>query len=182
MREGKTKKLVMISMCTVIICICTVVSIPLTIPFTLQTFGVFFALSYLGGKRGLVSILLYIALGAIGLPVFSGFRGGFGVLFQATGGYIVGFVFIGLIYILFTKLMGERLAVKIAALAAGMIVCYAFGTLWFVIFSMRSGSPVGMFAAFCTCVLPFIIPDAAKLTLAIIISERIKKIALKKGD
>lgn len=182
MKENKTKSLILTALCTALICVCTVISIPFAIPFTLQTFAVFFALCLLGGKKGLVSILLYIALGAVGLPVFSGFRGGIGVLFQTTGGYIVGFVFIALTYILFTKIVGEKTWVKAVALWVGMMICYLFGTLWYVLLNMRNGSPVGMIAAFLTCVLPFILPDAAKLALAMVISGRIKKITEKKGN
>ena len=82
----------------------------------------------LGGKKGFVSILVYILLGAVGLPVFSGFKGGIGVLFGTTGGYIVGFILIALIYQISVNLLGNKIYVRVMAMIAGLIVCYAFGT------------------------------------------------------
>ena len=74
-------------------------TVPLTVPFTLQTFAVFAVLLILGGENGTMATAVYVIMGAIGLPVFSGFGGGPGIIFGKTGGYIIGFIFIGLIYI-----------------------------------------------------------------------------------
>ena len=76
-----------------IIAVCAWITVPGPVPFTMQTFGVFLALRLLGGKRGSISVALYILLGAAGLPVFSGFKAGIGVLIGPTGGYILGFIF-----------------------------------------------------------------------------------------
>lgn len=97
----QTIDLVYIALGAVLISICSWISIPTTVPFTMQTFAVFFVLSALGGKRGTVAIIVYILLGAVGIPVFSNFTSGIGILLGNTGGYIVGFVFIGLVYWLF---------------------------------------------------------------------------------
>ena len=78
-----------------VIAVCAWITIPLAVPFTLQIFGVFMALRLLGGKKGTLSILVYIALGAVGLPVFSGFQGGIGVLAGPTGGDIAGVPLMG---------------------------------------------------------------------------------------
>ena len=82
-----------IGLFAVVIAICSWISIPTVVPFTLQTFAVFLAVAILGGKRGTLSVIVYVLLGADGLPVFSGFKGGFGVLLNTTGGYIIGFIF-----------------------------------------------------------------------------------------
>ena len=82
----------------VFIAICSWISIPAAVPFTMQTFAAFFVLSALGGKRGTITILTYIFLGAVGVPVFAQFTSGIGILLGNTGGYIVGFIFIGLNY------------------------------------------------------------------------------------
>ena len=84
--------MVYIAVFAVLIAICSWISIPTTVPFTLQTFAVFLAVGVLGGKRGSLSVLIYILLGAVGIPVFAGFSGGFGILLGQTGGYIVGFL------------------------------------------------------------------------------------------
>ena len=81
----------------VLIAVCSWISIPAAVPFTLQTFAVFFVLSLLGGKLGTLSILVYILLGAAGIPVFAGFSAGLGVLLGSTGGYIAGFLILGLL-------------------------------------------------------------------------------------
>ena len=72
-QRNKTYDMAYISMFTVIIAISSWISIPMTVPFTLQTFGVFAAVGILGGRRGTMSVFLYILLGAIGVPVFAGF-------------------------------------------------------------------------------------------------------------
>lgn len=88
----KTQEAVYGGFSIALLAICSWISIPLTIPFTLQTFGIFFICFLFGGKKGTLYVLAYIITGAIGLPVFSGFRGGMSALLDLTGGYIVGFV------------------------------------------------------------------------------------------
>ena len=128
-----TKELVFTALMAVIIAVCSWISIPTTVPFTLQTFGVFMAVGLLGGKKGSLAILVYILLGAVGVPVFAGFSGGIGILFGTTGGYIVGFLLSGLVYWAITAAFGEKLPIMITAMVLGLIVCYAFGTAWFMI-------------------------------------------------
>lgn len=92
--KSKTYDMVYIAVFAVLMAICSWISIPTVVPFTLQTFGVFLAIGVLGGKRGSLAVLVYILLGAIGVPVFAGFTGGIGILLRNTGGYIVGFLFL----------------------------------------------------------------------------------------
>ncbi len=165
------KSLTHISIMSVIISICAWLTIPAAVPFTMQTFGVFFALLFLGGKKGTVSIIIYLLLGALGLPVFSGFSGGLGHIFGATGGYMLGFLLTGLLYMLFEKLFGKSLKFAVLSLVSGLFVCYAFGTVWFSIYKDN----MGLLPAFWLCVAPFIIPDLLKLALAVIVAEKIKK-------
>ena len=96
--HSKTLTLTYIALSAALIAICSWISIPTTVPFTLQTFGVFAALGTLGGRRGTLAILAYLLLGLVGLPVFSGFQGGPGVLLGTTGGYILGFLASALLY------------------------------------------------------------------------------------
>ena len=93
--RSKTYDMVCIAVFAVIIAICSWISIPATVPFTLQTFAIFLTVGVLGGKKGSLAVLVYILLGAVGVPVFAGFSAGIGILFGNTGGYIVGFLEIG---------------------------------------------------------------------------------------
>ena len=159
----------------VIIAVCSWVSIPTVVPFTLQTFAVFSVLGLLGGKRGTISILIHILLGAVGVPVFSGFSGGFGVLLGPTGGYIIGFILMGLLYWLMEKLFGVKIYVRIISMVLCLLVCYAFGTAWFMIVYAKQSGPIGLGTALLSCVVPFIIPDFVKMGLAMLITSRVGK-------
>ena len=171
-----TLDLAYIAVGAALLAVCAWISIPLTVPFTMQTFGVFFVLSALGGKRGTCSILVYILLGAIGVPVFAQFSSGLGILLGNTGGYILGFLLTGAIYIVMTKLLGEKLPVRIAALVLGLAVCYAFGTAWFMYLYTKANGAVTLGTVLSWCVIPFVIPDLVKLALAVVISLRLKPV------
>ena len=175
----KINDLVNIAVCAVLIAICSWISIPSVVPFTLQNFAVFFVLEMLGGKNGTFSILIYILMAAIGIPVLSGFAGGIGVLLGTTGGYVLGFIAIGLIYLLATKFINTKLITRIIAMMVGLLVCYVFGTAWFITVYSRASGPIGIMTALSWCVFPFIIPDIVKLALAITLASRIRKILIK---
>ena len=171
------RDMTLMAMMTALIAVCAWVTVPMTIPFTMQTFGMFMALKLLGGKRGTVTILLYILLGAAGAPVFSGFRGGISVLAGPTGGYIAGFLLGGGLYWVTEKWRtnGKR---DLAVLLGSLLVCYGFGTVWFMTVMGNRGTPMGLFQALGLCVVPYILPDLIKLVLAERISGRLRK-ALK---
>ena len=177
----KTLDLTYIAIGAALISVCSWISIPGAVPFTLQTFAVFSVLLLLGGRRGTLSILTYILLGAIGLPVFSNFTGGAGVLLGNTGGYILGFIFMGLIFLLFEKISSSDLFVRkmilsIVCLLLGLFVCYSFGTAWFMYVYMKNTGTVGLSAVLSWCVFPFILPDLIKLFLAVILSNRVRPV------
>ena len=174
--NSKVLDLVYIAIGAALIAICSWISIPTAVPFTLQTFAVFFVLLALGGERGTLATLVYVLLGAVGVPVFAGFSGGIGVLLGNTGGYIIGFLLTGLIYILFTKFFKKNIVMKVIALVLGLAVCYAFGTAWFMHVYMKSSGEVGLLTVLGWCVFPFIIPDLIKLALAVVISKRIEPV------
>ena len=178
-RKINIRELIYISVCTALMAVCSWISIPMTVPFTLQTFAVTCILGIIGGKDGTLAILLYILLGAVGIPVFSGFTGGIGILFGSTGGYILGFIFMGIIYWIIEELAGESLYTQAVAAAFGLLSCYLFGTAWFVLgYSMENGA-IGIGTALSWCVLPFVIPDIVKSVLAVLISERLRRIIRK---
>ncbi len=170
-----TLDLCYVALSAALIAVCSQITVPLTVLFTMQTFGVFFALGLLGGKKGFFAVLTYILLGAVGVPVFAQFSGGFGVLVGLTGGYITGFLLAALLYAVIPEKLTARIPVKAAVMAAGLIVCYLAGTVQFTVVSAAGGNPISFVSALGLCVFPFIIPDIIKISLAIFISERIKK-------
>ena len=172
-RSFRVLDLAYIALAAVLMAICSWISIPTAVPFTMQTFAVFFVLSALGSKRGSAAILLYLLLGAIGLPVFSHFNSGLGALLGSTGGYIVGFVFMGLVHWLFTGLLGKKFWVELLSLVLGIAALYSFGTAWFMVVYTRANGSIGLGAVLGMCVLPFIIPDLIKLALALLLSRRL---------
>ena len=149
-----------------LLAVCAWISIPLgDVAVTLQTFGVALALLLLGGKWGSLSIGIYLLLGAVGLPVFSGFRGGIGALAGVTGGFLWGFLASGLVYWAL-----ERFG-RLPAILAGLAVCYGCGCFWFYLYSGG-----GLALILLRCVVPFLIPDAIKLWLAFSLSKRLQKV------
>lgn len=174
-RRFKTVDLAYIAVGAVLIAVCSWISIPTNIPFTLQTFAVFCVLGLLGGKRGVLSILVYLLLGAVGVPVFAGFNGGFSVIIGPTGGYLVAFILMGLLYWLFEALFGTKLYIRIIAMVLGLLVCYAFGTAWFMVVYARTTGPMELGAALASCVIPFIIPDLVKMAVAILLTSKVQK-------
>lgn len=174
----KTYDIVYVALFAVLIAICSWISVPATVPFTLQTMGVFLAVGILGGRRGTLSVLVYILLGAIGLPVFAGFTGGVGILLGNTGGYIIGFLFSALVMWGIERLAGSSLAVQAVSMLIGLLVCYAFGTIWFLYLYNKNNDPVSIAVVLGWCVIPFIIPDLIKIALSLVISRRIKKYAV----
>lgn len=173
--RSKTYDLVYIGIFAALMAVFSWISIPTAVPFTLQTFGVFLAVGVLGGKRGTLAVLVYIILGVVGLPVFAGFTGGVGILFTNTGGYILGFLFSALLMWGIEKFLGRKPVIHIFSMIAGLIVCYAFGTAWFMVLYTRASGPVGIGAVLSWCVLPFIIPDLIKIALAFVLSRRVRK-------
>ncbi len=175
-KSFKTIDLTYIALGAILISICSWISIPAAIPFTMQTFAVFFILSFLGGKRGTITIIVYIILGVIGLPVFADFTSGLGVLLGSTGGYLAGFIFMGLIYWLMTVLFGKKYYIEIIAMIIGLAVLYAFGTAWFLVIYAQTNDAIGITMVLTWCVIPFVIPDLIKLAAAIAFAKRISSV------
>lgn len=164
----------MIAQCAAVMAICSWISIPATVPFTMQTFGVFLSVGLLGGRRGTIAVLVYLLLGAAGLPVFSGFTGGIGHMLGPTGGYMIGFVLSALLMWLMERLMGRSQKTLVLSMIAGLLVCYAFGTVWFMILYTRDSGSIGIMTALTWCVIPYIIPDALKILLASVLTRRLR--------
>lgn len=173
--SNQTRDIVYIGFFAAVITICSWISIPASVPFTLQTMGVFAAVGILGGKRGTLAVLTYILLGAVGLPVFAGFSGGMGVILGTTGGYIAGFLFSALLMWGIETAFGRSKAVLTVSMAAGLLVCYTFGTIWFIAVYTRNSGSVALSAVLAWCVIPFIIPDLIKIAAALLLTGRLRK-------
>ena len=173
--SNKTRDIVYMSVFTAMISICSWISIPASIPFTLQTMGVFTTVGLLGGKRGTLTVLTYILLGAIGVPVFAGLTGGVSVLLGTTGGYIIGFLLSALLMWGIETIMGRNQIVLAFSMVAGLIVCYVFGTAWFMLIYTQHSGVIGLSTVLGLCVITFIIPDLIKIGVALFLTNRLKK-------
>ena len=171
----KTKDLALCALFAALIAVCAWISIPATVPFTLQTFAIFAALGLLGGKRGTVAVAVYLLLGAIGVPVFAGFQGGIGALLGTTGGYLLGFLLTALIVWGMEARFGSKTGVFLLSAVLGMRVGYAFGTAWYLVVYARTKGAISLATALGWCVVPFLIPDAVKIALAVLLRGRLKR-------
>ena len=164
-----------VAVCAALMVVCSWISIPATVPFTLQTFAVFCSLGLLGGRRGTAAILVYLLLGALGVPVFAGFSSGIGILFGTTGGYLLGFILMGLVYWLGERLSMDSRNIRIISMILGLLLCYAFGTAWFMFVYARQTGAIALGTALAWCVVPFLLPDLVKMALALLLSGRLRK-------
>ncbi len=178
--KKRTEYLIYLSysaICAAIIAASAWIALPFSaIPVTLQSFAICAVAGLLGWKWGLASLSVYVLLGAVGLPVFSGFGGGIGVLMGASGGYIIGFFTTVLIVGIISNKYGGKFVPMLISMSAGILACYAVGTLWFV---FVYSSSEGFLSALAMCVAPFVIPDAVKIIAAALVVSRLKPHLMK---
>lgn len=172
----KVLNLSYIAVSAALMAICSWISIPTVVPFTLQTFAIFLTVGLLGGKRGTLAVVVYILLGAIGIPVFAGFSGGLHVILGNTGGYIIGFVFTALVMWAMEIMLGKKMWVLGLSMVLGMIACYAVGTIWFMAFYTRAEGAIALSAVLGWCVFPFILPDLIKIALAVTLCRQLRRV------
>lgn len=167
----KTKQMVLIALMTAVTCVLGPLSIPLPfspVPISLTNFAIFLAIFVLGMENGTISFIIYLLLGAVGVPVFSSFRGGLQVLAGPTGGYLIGFIFLALIMGFALDHFDRKLVPTIIGMIIGMVVCYAFGTVWLaklLSLSFKEGLMMG--------VIPYLAGDAAKIIIAAIVGPKL---------
>ncbi len=159
--------------------ICSWLSVPLTVPFTMQTFAVCLVAALFGLKIGMWAVAVYLLHGIAGVPVFAGFEGGLGYLLGATGGYLVGFLLTALVVGIAADKRGRGKKVLISAMVIGVLLCYALGTAWFVLVYTRTSGPVGVATALVWCVLPYVIPDIVKIVMAALLTNRLHPLLWK---
>lgn len=170
----KVRNMALCGLFTAVLAICAWISMPMgDTVITLQTFGIFLTLGLLGGKRGTVTVLVYLLLGAIGAPVFSGFRGGLGALLGTTGGYIFGFMSTSILYWIMTSIK-DTPRIRLIAMVLGLLLCYICGSWWYLTrYLTAAQTTLGL--VLLKCVVPYLIPDAIKLTLAWILTGKLKR-------
>ena len=165
-----TRSMAVTALMAAVLCIIGPLAIPIgPVPLSLALVGVFLSAYILGYKKGTLAVAIYILIGTVGLPVFSGFAGGPAKLLGPTGGYIAGYILTALISGLFAERF-ESWYLHILGMVLGLFLCYALGTAWFM-FSMK----VTLAEALATCVLPFVLFDLIKIALALLLGASVKK-------
>lgn len=176
-KKMNTHQLTLIGVMTAVTCILGPLSLPIGIvPISLTNLAIYFAIYVLGGKRGTLSYIVYLFIGLIGLPVFSGFSGGFTKLFGPTGGYLIGFIFMAFISGIFIDKFSNKIYMCFLGMVLGTIITYILGTAW-----LSYQVHITFNAALTAGVLPFIPGDLAKMVIASLIGPQIKKQLVSAG-
>lgn len=177
MKKITTYEMAMCGIMAALMCIAGPLSVPIgPIPVTLTNLVIYFALAVIGTRLTLVSYVIYLLLGAAGLPVFSGFAGGLAKLSGPTGGYLVGFILMILIGGVIYERSARKPVIGGAGMFLGLAAAYVFGTAWFV-YQME----VGVGYALTVCVWPFVPFDLVKIVLGILVGSTVRKAVLRSG-
>ena len=166
------RKMAIIALMTAVLCILAPISIPVFIspvPVSLGVLAIYLIAYVLSPLDATISVIIFILLGTFGLPVFSGYSGGLSKLVGPTGGYIIGFLFTVYISSLFIH-MKKGIIFDVIGMITGLALCYILGTIWF---SYQQGK--GFIASLLLCVVPFLIGDAIKIIVAVILGTQINK-------
>ena len=163
-----THELIKVAMFASITAVLSQIILPIgPVPYNLGLLGALLAGMLCKPTTSSLSMIAYIFMGAVGLPVFAGFMGGIGVLINSTGGYLLGYVLIAF----FTSIArNKKWFVTILAMTLGLLLCYAFGTVWFMIVSKNT-----LVASLVYCAIPFVLPDVAKIVCAFLLGKAIDK-------
>ena len=169
----KTKDITLISLFVAITIILSQIVIPLTpVPLSLSLVAVYLSGALLGWKRGGITQITYLLIGAVGLPVFSSAKGGIPVLFGPTGGYIFGYVAAAIITgLIIEKAKKMDLYIIIGAMTAGLISCYLLGSIW-----LGMITEIGFIKALYVGVIPFIPGDIIKILVSSMIVKKLPQI------
>ncbi len=172
-----TRQLAVIGVMTAVTCVLAPFSLPIgPVPISLTNLAIYFSLYVLGTKFSCMSYVIYLLIGFIGVPVFSGFTSGPGKLLGPTGGYLIGFLPMALIAgLLIDKFISSRI-ICLLGMICGTIVAYAFGTAWL---AYQAG--MDWKAALMAGVIPFIPGDLAKMVLAMAAGPQIRRQLVRAG-
>lgn len=177
---SRTRSIAQVALCIAIMIVCAWVTVPFgPVPFTLQTFAVAIAVMALRPKEALAAVAGYLALGAVGLPVFSGMRGGIGMLAGPTGGFLWGFLVGGAVAAgVLWALRGRAARSRRAELAARVVAAVAFLAVTYLIgwAQLMAVSGMGPAEAFVAAIAPFILPDVAKMAMAVAVAGAVQRV------
>ena len=166
-----TKTMALIAVMTAVTCVLAPLSIPIgPVPISLTNLAIYFGLYILGMKKETVSYMVYLLIGFVGVPVFSGFTGGAGKLLGPTGGYLIGFIPMAIVAGILIDKSGGKVLPSVIGMVAGTAVCYGLGTAWFCIQAHYEVMP-----ALALCVIPFLPGDAVKIAIAAFFGPQIRR-------
>ena len=174
MQRTKTQEMALCALFAALTAVLSQVAIPIgPVPVNMATIAIFSSGALLGSRLGALSMLVWVALGVVGVPVFSMFRGGLGIIFGPTGGFIMGYIPAAFLIGFFVEKWNKRNKIYMypAAMLTGALVYFTMGTLWYM-----AVSNVGMAEALAVCVVPFIPGDIAKITAATLLVHRLRLI------
>ena len=177
MRRTKIYEMTTCALFAALMCIFGPMSLEIgPVPISLTNLVIYIAVYLLGAKGAAISYMLYLLLGAVGLPVFSDYSGGLGKLLGPTGGYLAGFVFICIIGGIVIERTNANPVWAIAALIVSTAIAYAFGTVWFIIVAKYE-----LNQALAVCVYPFIPFDLAKIVIATVLGKTVRTALCRAG-
>lgn len=161
-KQTAVKEMVLCALFVALTAVLSQIAIPVQpVPVNLATLSVMLAGGVLGAKNGAVSQAVYVLMGMIGLPVFSSFSGGVGIVAGPTGGYIIGYIAAAWLIGLLASRCGGKVWQLALIMAAGEALCYLLGTAWFML-----STGTGLVESLLLCVVPFLLGDAAKIAVA----------------
>lgn len=172
-----TSTMAVVALMTAVVCVLAPFSIPVgVIPVSMATFGLYLAVRILGGKKATIVCLMYLMIGFVGLPVYSGFTGGPAKLFGPTGGYLIGYLLLTAIAGVFVDKFAGKKGFCLLGYVLGTVACYLVGTLWLAV-QMK----IEFGLAFVIGVLPFLPGDICKIVLALWLGEVVRRALLRAG-
>lgn len=169
--RSRTQGMVLCALFAAMTAVLSQVAIPLPlVPINMALLAVYLSGGVLGARLGTLSQVVYVCLGAVGLPVFSLFRGGIGILLGPTGGYIAGYIVAAVVVGFWVEHHGTGFWQLVLGMVIGLALCYALGTAWFM---GMTGTGLGPSLAF--CVWPFVVPDICKGACALAVGTAVAK-------
>lgn len=172
-----TRNLALIGIMSAITCVLGPLSLPIGIvPISFTSLSIFMSVYALGRKRGTISYLIYLLIGTVGVPVFSGFSGGVAKLTGPTGGYLISFIFMAFISGLFIDKFFSKIYMHLIGMLLGTVVTYVVGTTWLA-FELNTT----FIEAVSIGVIPFLFGDTIKIVMTLLIGPLLRKHLIKAG-